>query len=115
MLGQLDRKTVYSTPSPRWQLGSHWAPKTDRPGTVQTINVMGLVDRKTGFPDPSPHTPALVVLGTWAVVLMFRDYSRALGLVGLSRLRLVRLPFGMAVHVRTKSKCPRITHNTSAR
>ena len=62
---------------------------------------MGLVDRKTGFPDPSPHTPGLVVLETWAVVLMFRDYSRALGLVGLSRLRLVRLPFGMAVHART--------------
>ena len=99
-LGQLDRKTVYSTPSPRWQLRSHWAQKTDRPGTVQTINVMGLIDRKTVFPDPSPHTPAFVVLGTWAVVLMFRDYSRALGLVGLSRLRLVRLPFGMEVHVR---------------
>ena len=31
---------------------------------------------------------------------MFRDYSRELGLVGLSGLRLVRLPFGMAVHVR---------------
>ena len=46
------------------------------------------------------HAPAFVVLGTWALVLMFRDYSRALGLVGLSRLRLVRLPFGMAVHVR---------------
>ena len=46
------------------------------------------------------HAPAFVVLGTWALVLMFRDYSRELGLVGLSGLRLVRLPFGMAVHVR---------------
>ena len=32
---------------------------------------------------------------------MFRDYSRELGLVRLSGLRLVRLPFGMAVHVRS--------------
>ena len=46
------------------------------------------------------HAPAFVVLGTWPVVLMFRDYSRELGLVGLSGLRLVRLPFGVAVHVR---------------
>ena len=49
------------------------------------------------------HAPAFVVLGTWALVLMFRDYSRELGLVGLSGLRLVRLPFGMAVHVRVAS------------
>ena len=49
------------------------------------------------------HAPAFVVLGTWALVLMFRDHSRELGLVGLSGLRLVRLPFGMmAVHVRRK-------------
>ena len=35
---------------------------------------------------------------------MTRDYSRELGLVGLSGLRLVRLPFGMAVHVRVVSR-----------
>ena len=58
------------------------------------------------------HAPAFVVLGTWALVLMFRDYSRELGLVGLSGLRLVRLPFGMAVHVRAAEFDGRVLHRS---
>ena len=77
----------------------HWAQKTDRWDSPD-IDVDNRTHWHIGFIQRILHSPAFFVLGTWAVVLMFRDYSRALGLVGLSRLRLVRLPFGMAVHVR---------------
>ena len=55
------------------------------------------------------HAPAFVVLGPWALVLMFRDNSRELEFVrisdiwtGSALLLVIRLPFrmSMAVHVR---------------
>ena len=101
MLGTLGPKNRLDHPLSALAVGIERIGLKRQPGwTVQTINVDGPYrQKKTGFTYPSPQTPAFVVLGTWPVVLMFRDYSRALGLVGLSRLRLVRLPFGMPVHV----------------
>ena len=56
----------------------HWVQKTDRLGSPD-INVDNRVKWHIVFIEIMLHAPAFVVLGTWALVLMFRDYSRELG------------------------------------